>query len=176
MLYYAGIVAVGTLAWLMYLADAYRNRLRRKVELLMKHTAVSFACLMSGFVLLPLAYYLPGTRWVSLYGTFLFLGWITAIILGKTFKTLPFIVWSSHYRKLTGKVKVPLPKQLYSERLVVYQFYLYLIAFALLVVGITVDYTPIIRGALVLWVVLAALYIANVAKTIFHKPTISDGN
>lgn len=176
MLIYAGIVALGTLAWLIYLADAYRNRLRRKVELLMKHTAVSFACLMVGFVLLPVTYYLTDTRWVSLYGIFLFLGWITAIILGKTFKTLPFIVWSSHYQHLTGKVKVPLPKQLYSERLVVYQWYLYLSAFVLLVAGVVADYIPIIRVALMLWMVLAAVYVANVAKIIFHKPTITDGN
>jgi len=176
MLIYAGIVALGTIAWLVYLADAYRNRLRRKVELLMKHTAVSFACLAVGFVLLPMAYYFTDTRWVSLYGTFLFLGWITAIILGKTFKTLPFIVWSSHYRHLTGKVKVPLPKQLYSERLTVYQFYLYLAAFVLLVAGMIADYMPLIRVALVLWMILAAVYAANVAKIIFHKPMITDGN
>ena len=175
MLFYAGIVSLGTVAWLMYLADAYRNRLRRKVELLMKHTAVSFVCLTMGFILLPVAYYLTDTRWVSLYGTFLFLGWITAIILGKTFKTLPFIVWSSHYRHLTGKVKVPLPKQLYSEPLTVYQFYLFLAAFVLLVAGMIADCTPVIRVALVLWLILAALYVANVAKTIFHKPTITDG-
>lgn len=176
MLVYAGVVGAGTLAWLVYLMDAYRNRLRRKVELLMKHTAVSFVCLVTGFILLPLSYYLTGTRWVSLYGTFLFLGWITAIILGKTFKTLPFIVWSSHYRRLHGKVKVPLPKQLYSERLTVYQFYLYLAAFALLVAGMIADYVPVIRIALVLWGVLAGVYVVNVAKTIFHKPMVTDGN
>lgn len=176
MLIYGGIVALGTLAWLLYLADAYRNRLRRKVELLMKHTALSFASLMLGFVLLPTAYYLTDTRWVSLYGMFLFLGWITAIILGKTFKTLPFIVWTSHYRHLNGKAKVPLPKQLYSERLIGYQFSLYVAAFVLLVVGILADSTGIIRIALLLWVMLAAIYMANVAKTIFHKPVMSNGN
>ena len=176
MLVYGGIVALGTAAWLIYLADAYRNRLRRKVELLMKHAGLSFASLVLGFVLLPLAYYLPDTRWVSLYGTFLFLGWITAIILGKTFKTLPFIVWSNRYSHLTGKTKVPLPKQLYSERLTVYQFYLYAAAFTLLVGGLIADYTPLIRIALVLWVLLAGVYVVNVAKIIFHKSLITDGN
>ncbi len=176
MLIYGGIVALGTLAWLLYLADAYRNRLRRKVELLMTHAAISFACLITGIALIPIAYYFSDTRWVSLYGTFLFLGWITAIILGKTFKTLPFIVWSSHYRHLNGKVKVPLPKQLYSERLTVYQFYLYAAAFVSLVAGMVIDYTPVIRMALLLWIMLAAVYVVNVAKTIFHKPMITDGD
>ena len=176
MLVYAGVVALGILAWLMYLADAYRSRLRRKVELLMKHAGVSFACLVVGLVLLPVSYFLTDTRWVSLYGTFLFLGWITAIILGKTFKTLPFIVWSRHYSHLSGKTKLPLPKQLYSEQLTVYQFYLYLAAFVGLVVGVAADSLIVTRVALVLWVLLAAVYIGNVAKTIFHKPILTDGN
>lgn len=168
-LVYAGVVALGALAWMLYLVDAYRNRLRRKVELLMKHTAVSFACLVTGFALLPITGYLSDSRWVSLYGTFLFLGWITGIILGKTFKTLPFIVWSMHYKHLTGKTKVPLPKELYSERLIGYQYYLYLFAFVSLVAGVVANYIPVIRLALILWLILAALYAANVAKTIFHK-------
>src|SRR5690606_16597305 len=164
MLVYAGVVALGALAWMLYLVDAYRNRLRRKVELLMKHTAVSFACLVTGFALLPITGYLSDSRWVSLYGTFLFLGWITGIILGKTFKTLPFIVWSMHYKHLTGKTKVPLPKELYSERLIGYQYYLYLFAFVSLVAGVVANYIPVIRLALILWLILAALYAANVAK------------
>ena len=176
MLIYGGIIALGTLAWLLYLADAYRNRLRPKIELLMKHAGLSFASLVLGFVLLPVVYYFPDNRRVSLYGTFLFLGWITAIILGKTFKTLPFIVWSSHYSHLTGKTKVPLPKQLYSERLTAYQFYLYVGAFALLVVGLLINDTALIRVALVLWLLLAVVYVSNVAKIIFHKPVIPDGD
>ena len=176
MLVYGGLVALGTLAWLLYLADAYRSRLRRKVELLMKHAGLSFASLVLGFVLLPVAYFGTDTRWVSLYGTFLLLGWVTALILGKTFKTLPFIVWSSRYSHLTGKTKVPLPKQLYSERLTVYQFYLYAAAFILLVAGMVADNTPLIRVALALWILLAAVYVVNVAKVIFHKSLITDGN
>src|SRR5690606_23734426 len=144
-LVYAGIVALGTLAWLACLADAYRHSLRRQAQLRRKHTAISFLCLVAGCALVPVAYFFSDTRWVSLYATFLFLGWITAIILGKTFKTLPFIIWSSHYRHLNGKVKVPLPKQLYSERLTVYQFYLYVAAFVTLVAGMVMDYTPVIR-------------------------------
>ena len=176
MLLYGGVVALGTVAWLVYLADAYRNRLRPKTELLMRHAGLSFACLLLGFVLLPVIFYLQDTRWVSLYGTVLFLGWITAIILGKTFKTLPFIVWSSHYSHLTGVAKVPLPKQLYSERLTVYQFYLHIAAFTMLAVGLMMSCIPLIRIALAVWVLLAAVYIANVAKTIFHKPIYTHGN
>ena len=176
MLSYAAIVALGVVAWLFYLYDAYRNRIRKRVGILMQHTGISMVCLLSGLALLPVTYYTAATKWTALYGAFLFLGWITAIILGKTFKTLPFIVWSKHYGKINGMVKVPLPKALYSERLTVYQFYLYLSAFILLVIGMAVDWLPLIRTALSLWVVLAAVYVINVAKVIFHKSVVANGN
>jgi hypothetical protein len=37
------------------------------------------------------------------YGFVIFFGWITAIILGMTFKTLPFIIWNRTYHRLAGK-------------------------------------------------------------------------
>ena len=175
MLVYAGIVGLGILAWLAYLADAYRRRVRKKVELLMKHTMVSFICLLMGLALLPVAYYAPDTKWTAIYGTFLFLGWVTGIILGKTFKTLPFIVWNNRYQGLHGKAKVPLPKQLYDERLTVYQFYLYIGAFSLLVVGMVANEVWVIRAALCLWLLLAAVYLRNVIRILFHKPLTPDG-
>lgn len=176
MLVYGAIVGLGVIAWLAYLADAYTSRVRRKVDILMRHTSVSLICLLSGLVVLPLTYGLGDTKWVTLYGTFLFLGWITAIILGMTFKTLPFIVWNNHYRSLTGKVKVPLPKQLYHEKLTAMQYYLYLIALVSLVLGVVVDQVLVIRMSLVLWILLAVIYGTNVLKVLLHKPLIHHGN
>jgi hypothetical protein len=48
------------------------------------------------------------------YGFIIFFGWITAIILGMTFKTLPFIVWNKVYHQQAGKGKTPNPKDLFS--------------------------------------------------------------
>lgn len=175
MLGYAAIVGLGAIAWLVYLGDAYRHRLRKKVEPLMKHAAASFGCLLLGFALLPVAHYAADTKWISLYGIFLFLGWITGIILGKTFKTLPFIVWNNRYKGLHGKTPVPLPKQLYNERLTTGQFYVYLCAFSLLVIGVVVNEAWLIRVASCLWSVLAVIYLANVVQVLFHKPRIHHG-
>ncbi len=176
MLVYAGIVGLGILAWLLYLAEAYTSRVRRRVEVLMKHTAVSVVCLVSGLVVLPVTFWLADTKWTAIYGVLLLLGWITAIILGMTFKTLPFIVWNDHYRLLTGKTKVPLPKDLYSDRLVLVQFRLYLVALAMLVCGMVLNHLLVIRIALVLWVALALLYGTHVLKVLFHKPAQTYAN
>lgn len=172
LLIYAQIVFAGIVCWLMYLYDAFKTRVRRKVELLMKHTIISFVCLALSVLLIPVVYYAKGTQWAILYGTLLFMGWITSIILGKTFKTLPFIVWNGHYKHLSGKVKVPLPKHLYDEGLVVWQFWFFIAALAGLAFAIVLQNILLIRIALGLWVIVSVLYGYNVAKTLLHKTNI----
>lgn len=168
-LIYAAIVLIGVVFWLLYLYDNFKNRLRKRVELLMKHAFLSFLALVISILLLPAVYFSSGYRWTMLYGTLLFMGWITSIILGKTFKTLPFIIWNDHYKNLSGKVKVPLPKDLYSEKLTVWQFRIFIAAFLVFALGIILQQVIIIRIGAILWVAVAVLYNVNVFKLMLHK-------
>jgi len=170
-LIYGVLVLLGVLAWGYYLADAFRNRARKKIDIPMKHVFFSFGYLLAAFLLLPVMEFRTETKWVTLYGILLFLGWITALILGKTFKTLPFIVWNKRYKKLNGKVKVPLPKQLYSEQLVTVQYYLYHVACSLLLTGIVFTMTWLLQLSTILWLLMSTVYLYNVAKVLFHKQT-----
>jgi hypothetical protein len=166
---YAAIVFAGIICWLLYLYDAYKNRVRKKIELLMKHTFLSFLCLTIAVLLIPLVYFSAGYRLTMLYGILLFMGWITGIILGMTFKTLPFIVWNAHYKHLSGKVKVPLPKHLYDESLTVWQFGFYIAALFIFAAGIATQQLIVIKTGLVFWLLTAFLYCFNVAKVLLHK-------
>ena len=168
-LIYTAIVLIGVVFWLLYLYDTFKNRLRKRIELLMKHAFLSFLALVLSILLLPAVYFSSGYRWTMLYGTLLFMGWITSIILGKTFKTLPFIIWNDHYKNLSGKVKVPLPKDLYSEKLTIWQFRIFIAAFLVFALGIILQQVIVIRIGAMLWVVVAVLYNINVFKLMFHK-------
>ena len=52
---------------------------------------------------------------VLAYGFMIFFGWITALIFGMTFKTLPFIIWNKVYHLQAGLGKTPNPKDLFSS-------------------------------------------------------------
>lgn len=169
---YAALVFAGIIFWLVYLYDVFRNRLRKRIELLMKHTFLSFLSLIISVLLIPAVYYSEGYRWTMVYGTLIFLGWITNIILGKTFKTLPFIIWNTHYKHLTGKVKTPLPKDLYSETLALWQFRIFLAAFLIFALGLIMQNVSVITIGLILWVLVAVIYCLNVLKLLFHKTKI----
>ncbi len=168
-LLYGALILAGVLCWMRYLWTAYKSRLRKKVDVMMKHTAFSFCCLLIAFALLPWVLYAQGSRWAMLYGSFIFLGWITGIILGKSFKTLPFIVWNGHYKHLSGKVKVPLPKHLYNERMVEWQLPAFVVALFSLALALILDNLLLIRLSLVSWLIVALLYNINVFKTLLHK-------
>lgn len=175
-LLYAGIMFAGVICWLLYLRDVYKSRIKKKTELQMHHTFVAFSCLIIAILLTPAVYYSANVSWSYVYGIFLFFGWISSIILGMTFKTLPFIVWNSHYKKMYGKVKIPMPKHLYSEKLLKYQFWIFLAALYIIALSLIFQQHIALKTGLGLWVLLALLYAVNVGKTLTHKTIITDAN
>ena len=172
-LLYAILIVLGTICWAIYLGDAYRHRARKKVDIPMRHTAFSLMCKTFAFLSIPIVLYSQQTKWAALYGSLIFLGWITAIILGKTFKTLPFIVWNRRYKNLNGRVKIPMPKQLYSEKIVQYQYHLYMATFATMCIAIVFKLTLLLQITGVAWIIVALLYGYNVFRIIFHKTKVS---
>lgn len=166
---YGLLVASGTACWLLYIIDTYKHRARKKVDMLMKHAGISSICLSLAFICIPVVLLYTQTKWTSLYGTLIFLGWITGIILGKTFKTLPFIVWNKRYKNLNGKAKIPMPKDLYRGRLISYQYYLYLGTLLLTCAGIILEHAFLLQITGVLWIIVSLVYGYNVFRIIFHK-------
>lgn len=170
------LVVLGILCWIGYLRDVYVHRVKKKVEIQMKQTFLSFLFLLLGLFLVPILISSSNTQWSILYGVFLFLGWISSLILGKTFKTLPFIVWNRHYKALHGKMKLPLPKDLYNVAWLRYQFWVFIAAMTILSIGVIGDQLLVIRCGLFLWILVAVLYTLNVLKIFLHKPIKANGN
>ena len=135
----------------------------------MRHTLVSFISLLTAIILLPVLYISVQAKWAIIYGLFLFLGWISSIVLGMTFKTLPFIVWNNRYKQLNGIVKIPLPKQLYSETLLRFQFWLFVAALYITALSLFFDNLLTLKAGLLLFMLVALLYNINVFKILVHK-------
>lgn len=173
---YFVVVLIGSLFWLAYLQDVYKKRIKRKLEIQMKQSFLSFVFFGLGLLLIPIMISSTKTNWSILYGIFLFLGWISSLILGKTFKTLPFIIWNRHYKTLHGKMKLPLPKDLYNSLWLRYQFWCFVFAMLLVSVGVIFNWLPIIKGGLALWIIVAIFYVLNIIKIFFHKTIKTDAN
>lgn len=172
-IYALGIIGIASF-W-VYLYNCFATRLRKRIDLPMVKSLLSFVFLGLAILVLPFIIYYHiksdtvAIRLSVVYGVLIFMGWISNLILGQTFKTLPFIIWMKHYGDLTGKVKTPMPANLFSNRILKIQsvsFLAFLIAFT----------TGILSGSLVLIytgaisvVITAISYGVNICVMFFHK-------
>jgi hypothetical protein len=157
-----------------YCYNAFDQRIRRQVDEPMKISLLSVIMMLVPVLMLLviIGSLLAGavhTRWVLLYGFVIFFGWITAIILGMTFKTLPFIIWNKEYHLLAGLGKTPNPKDLFSDRVFTSMSIIYLSGFALFIAGICFANIFILNIATILLFITALLYNWNVIKLLMHK-------
>lgn len=167
-----GALITGLGFYLAFIFRVFRKRLRRKLDLAMKFTYITFPLLVlpiatGSFLLIYKD--IPGnySPHFLVYGITLFLGFIGLLILGQTYKTLPFILWLSKLQPFAGKYKISMPQHLFSSGLLKFQFILYLAALTLLIPAIVIDHILMIRLAGSLFVMAAITYNLNMYKILF---------
>lgn len=166
------LTAVIMLVWYAY--QSFKQRIRRQVDEQMKLSLLSVVMMVIPMILLVAIIigsmlYGVNTAMVLVYGFVIFFGWLTAIIFGMTFKTLPFIVWSKQYHLKAGLGKTPNPKDLFSNTLFKVMGVVYLLGFILFIAGICMASIILVQTASLLLVSAAVLYNWNVIKMLLHK-------
>lgn len=175
-IYFAlAIGATGLGYYFVFLYKCIRSRLRKQIDLPMQNSFLSFIILKIAVLIVPFIVYFhlkhnPATvRFSMIYGELMFMGWITALILGQTFKTLPFIVWVKHYEHLTGKFKTPMPSDLFAENLLKAQTAAFVIFCLTFMPGCYFMILPLIYIGVAALMATALLYVCNVCIILFHK-------
>lgn len=169
-------VAAAILLFVNFCYLSYRQRIRKKVDEQMEVSLLSVLMMLLPviflIIIIALLIMLPkeNSSLLITYGFIIFFGWITAIILGMTFKTLPFIVWNKVYHHLAGKGKTPNPKDLFSNTVFKWMSVFYIAGFVLFILGLLLHYAIVLQLAAALLVLTALLYNWNVIKLLLHKP------
>jgi hypothetical protein len=159
-----------------YCFNSFRHRIRKKVDEPMQVSLLSVLMMVIPILFLVAIIILltmsprENVPLVITYGFLIFFGWITAIILGMTFKTLPFIVWNKVYHDLAGKGKTPNPKDLFNNVIFKCMSLAYLVGIVLFTAGILLHAIIIIQIATISLLITALLYNWNVFKLLMHKP------
>jgi uncharacterized membrane protein (Fun14 family) len=171
------IVAVAVAIFLFgyYCYHAYHQRLRKKVDNQVKISLLSVAMMVLPLlllltVILLLLFSTENFHLILVYGFCIFFGWITAIIFGMTFKTLPFIVWNKVYHNKAGLGKTPNPKELFNDKVFLIMAVSYLAGFVLFITGVLLSSETVVKAAAVLLLIAAILFNGNVWKAVTHKP------
>ncbi|MDP3468138.1 MAG: cytochrome C oxidase subunit I [Daejeonella sp.] len=166
------LVLIALILFGYYNYKAFKERIRKHVDKQMKISLLSVAMLLLPLLSLLVVIYSirenSRSNMVLLYGFCIFFGWITALIMGMTFKTLPFIIWNKVYQ-IRAIGKTPAPKELFSEILFKVMGLLYLTGFILFFVGILLLNNLLLKTGAVTLLVSAIVYVINVLKTVFHQ-------
>lgn len=155
--------------------ESYFLRLRKKVDSQLKISLLSVLMMLLPLmflfiIILLLLFSIENPRLILTYGFCIFFGWITAIIFGMTFKTLPFILWNKIYHDKAGLGKTPNPKDLFSDKVFLWMTMIYLAGFILFITGILFSNELILKIAAIFLLVAAILYNGNVFNMFMHKP------
>lgn len=171
------IIIISIIQYMSYIRDSYKNKLR-KLDIGMKHTMLAFVILVLPIIFSALILFFSNANIpvlkniVIIYGISIFLGFYTNMILGQTYKTIPFIIWLHRYQKYVGKAKTPFPRELYNEKLANIQFYIYNIMLITLFSGLILDNIYLVKTGAVLMIITAIIYNFNMFKIIFGKKEI----
>ncbi len=169
------LIVIGIIFFISFVYDSYKKRIRKVLDVGMKHTMVSIITIVLPVIvslIVMIGFDLESTllfRVSTLFGFTIIFGFVTTLILGQTYKTLPFIVWLEKYQALVGKTKTPLPRELYSEKIAYAHLYIYIFFILFMLLGILFDKILLVRIGSYLLLVVAILYNINVFKMIFHK-------
>lgn len=172
---YTIIILSGIVFFLYFISNAFKTRARKKIDINLKHTYISFFFIAIPIILWGiLKFKVIADKQIELQISSaivfsLLFGFITLLILGQTFKNLAFIVWLKKYQEISGKEKTPLPKDLYSEKLATAQLYLFIISYITILCGILMLNSFTIKFGAICLMITAILYNINVLKIVLHK-------
>ena len=176
------MLTLGIGFYLKFVWDAFRNRFKRILDEGMQPTMLMFVLLpvpviLSGVLLFIKNPYGPlGMTLSLLLGFSMIFGVINLIILGQTYKTIPFIIWLEKYQPYVGKYQIPLPKEVYQSTLAVWQYRLYLAFILLYVIALFLKNILILNLALLVLTLVSVSYNYNMVKMFTHKPILKPLN
>lgn len=177
------VSGLGLLAYVAHAAHMMSHRHRRQLELSMRFAAAAWAflaltatlALLWNVGLLPRAVeaiapgrFEPRQMAVGL-GYLGAMGWISLLIAGMMYKIVPFLVWYALYREQVGRKKVPLLKDLWSERGGRFAFALLVPGIALTSAGLALTLPLLAQVGAWLAFAGALTFAATIAQVMAHR-------
>lgn len=171
----ASFIVISILLFINYCRRAYKARIKKKIDNQIKISLLSVLLMSVPVIILSIILWLnyqsdsSNNNLVISYGFIIFFGWITAIILGMTFKTLPFIIWNKIYKVQSTSQKYPNPNELYNQKIFKIMSIIYVISIVIFSSGILMNFRWMLQLGALSFIATSVLYNINVVKLIFRK-------
>ncbi len=160
---YLLLVITGLTAYAAYIQGCYKSALRKQKDAGMRQTFVAIGFILVALVLFFIVICMGAgvpPYITTMFGLAFFCGLVTIIIMGQTFKTLPFIIWM-HITKPNSLPEL-MPKDLFNETWVNIQLWFYLPGLLLLLIGLACNLTITLHTGAILMLIAAIIYTVHV--------------
>lgn len=167
---YIGLLGIGIFAFLFQLVEIFRHRMKKTLDIGMKHSAVAFGYfLLSSATGVFLAFADIGDEGlqqalVLTYGAVAIFGFFSMLIVGQMYKIVPFLVWFHTFSDRAGKEPVPLLKDMFSERLGTIQFWLINVGILFTLAGLLTTQPLLLRAGFTVVFLASVLFAVNIGN------------
>jgi hypothetical protein len=104
----------------------------------------------------------------NLYGFIGLIGVVSFAVIGMLYKIIPFLVWFGAYSRHIGKARVPALAEMYSVRMQMFGFWLFLVALPVTGIGIMTSNAMVVRWGCALFAASLAALAANTIRILSH--------
>jgi len=129
---------------------------------------IPFAALLGLYIAMSQSLPVIKQRFVLIFGFTVIFGCLTFLIIGMMYKIVPFLVWFHKFSDKVGKEKVPLLKDMFSERIGIIQFWLINIGLPCVIVGLFLSNQIIIASGMAMIFISSLLFGYNMF-TVFTR-------
>lgn len=161
--FYTLLILTGVVFYLAYVRTCFKSALRKKLDGGMKQMLIAVGLMLIPSTLIMIANVFskeaPSVILTSIAYSF-FAGFISTLIMGQTFKTLPFIVWM--HITGSGRHSDVQPKDLYNEQLVLLQMFFYTAGFLAFLCGMLLHISVLMYLGSSIMTLTALLYFGHV--------------
>ncbi len=167
---YSALVAIGLILYVVQIIIILKIRLRRTLDVAMKHAIVSFSSLfiitVLGFAAIYISVKSQMFEAVTLtYGFVALIGFISSLIVGEMYKIVPFLVWYNKYSSRAGIQTVPTLKEMIHEKLAQTEFIIFTGGFLTACVGLLVQVQIVFGIGAVLLAIASLLFGYNIIRS-----------
>ncbi len=166
------LLVLGLALWLIEAATIVRTRSRRALDPALKTAVVALGLLAvaaAAGVAVARSAGLASPA-VQAYGALFLLGAVSLLIQAFLYKIIPFLVWLHRWSGLVGRQPVPNLRGIAGVAWMRTQLAIFAAGVALLVAGMFVSSTPLLRGGAALLLLSAALLLVNGLRMVLVTP------
>lgn len=125
------MISIGIILFLIQVYLIFKNRVRKKLDIGLKFSSYAYFTLGLTTILGTFIAFIDYQNVINLtliYGYMIIFGYLSMLIVGQMYKIVPFLVWYHKYSSKVGIEKVPLLKDMFSDKFAHYQFYFMIVA------------------------------------------------